>query len=155
MNKSHLPKAEADALAALIDDHRAVKKQFKAFQDADDLSEKSSIALEVCRALTVHSTIEEELFYPSLRGISDDIDAMLDEAEVEHNVAKDLIAAIESEAEGDLLKANFTVLSEYISHHITEEEDELFKAVIKEKVDLREVAESMAQRKQELEEQTA
>lgn len=155
MDKSQIPSSEVDALSLLIEDHRTVKRQFKAFEDAGEDSEKSSIALEVCRALTVHSTLEEELFYPALRGISDDIDATLDEATVEHAVAKDLIAAIEGDPEGPMLQANFTVLAEYVSHHISEEENELFKAVIKEKMDLRDLGVQMAQRKEELEQETA
>lgn len=59
MDKSKIPTAESDALTALIEDHRAVKRQFKAFQDAGERSEKSDSALEVCRALTVHSTLKK------------------------------------------------------------------------------------------------
>lgn len=155
MDKSKIPADQAEALGALMDDHRAVKKLFKAFKDTEDREEKESIALEVCQQLTVHATIEEEIFYPALRGVSDDIDDMLDEAQVEHQVAKDLIAAIEEDPAGDMLEANFTVLSEYVSHHVEEEEGELFKNTIKEKVNLRDVAEAMAARKEELMQQTA
>jgi len=155
VDKSKIPADQADAIGALMDDHRAVKKLFKAFKDTDDRDEKESIALEVCRQLTVHATIEEEIFYPALRGVGDDIDDILDEAQVEHQVAKDLIAAIEEDPAGDMLAANFTVLSEYVSHHIEEEEGELFKNAIKEKVNLRDVAEAMAARKEELMQQTA
>lgn len=150
MDKSRIPADQAEAIGALMDDHRAVKKQFKAFKDTDDRGEKESIALDVCHQLTVHATVEEELFYPALRGASDEIDDMLDEAEVEHQVAKDLIAAIEEDPAGDMLEAHYTVLSEYVSHHIEEEEGELFKNVIKEKINLREVAQTMAARKEEL-----
>ena len=155
MDKSKIPADQAEALGALMDDHRAAKKQFKAFKDTDDRGEKESIALEVCHQLTVHATIEEEIFYPALRGGSDEIDDMLDEAQVEHQVAKDLIAAIEEDPAGDMLEANYTVLSEYVSHHIEEEEGELFKNVIKEKINLREVAQAMAARKEELMRETA
>ncbi|WP_444633590.1 hemerythrin domain-containing protein [Cupriavidus oxalaticus] len=155
MDKSKIPADQAEALGALMDDHRAVKKLFKAFKDTEDRDEKESIALEVCQQLTVHATIEEEIFYPALRGVGDDIDDMLDEAQVEHQVAKDLIAAIEENPAGDMLEANFTVLSEYVSHHIEEEEGELFKNAIKEKVNLRDVAAAMAARKEELMQQTA
>ncbi|WP_439684591.1 Hemerythrin-like domain-containing protein [Cupriavidus oxalaticus] len=155
MDKSKIPADQAEALGALMDDHRAVKKLFKAFKDTEDRDEKESIALEACQQLTVHATIEEEIFYPALRGVGDDIDDMLDEAQVEHQVAKDLIAAIEENPAGDMLEANFTVLSEYVSHHIEEEEGELFKNAIKEKVNLRDVAAAMAARKEELMQQTA
>lgn len=150
VDKSKIPADQAEALGALMDDHRAVKKQFKAFKDTEDRDGKESIALDVCHQLTVHATLEEEIFYPALRGASDEIDDLLDEAQVEHQVAKDLIAAIEDDPAGDLLEASFTVLSEYVSHHIEEEEGELFKNVIKEKVNLRDVAQTMATRKEEL-----
>lgn len=155
MDKSKIPADQAEALGALMDEHRAVKKQFKAFKDTEGRDEKESIALDVCHQLTVHATVEEEIFYPALRGASDEIDDMLDEAQVEHQVAKDLLAAIEEDPAGDLLEANFTVLSEYVSHHIEEEEGELFKNVIKEKVNLREAAKTMAARKDELMRATA
>lgn len=155
VDKSKIPADQAEALGALMDDHRAVKKQFKAFKDTEDRDEKESIALDVCHQLTVHATIEEEIFYPALRGVSDEIDDMLDEAQVEHQVAKDLIAAIEEDPAGDMLEANYTVLSEYVSHHVEEEEGELFKNVIKEKINLRDVAQAMAARKEELMRETA
>ncbi|MBF6991746.1 MULTISPECIES: hemerythrin domain-containing protein [Cupriavidus] len=155
MDKSKIPADQAEALGALMDDHRAVKKLFKAFKDTEDRDEKESIALEACHQLTVHATIEEEIFYPALRGASDDIDDMLDEAQVEHQVAKDLIAAIEQDPAGDMLVASFTVLSEYVAHHIEEEEGELFKNVIREKINLRDVARALAARKEELMQETA
>lgn len=147
MDKSKIPADQRAALGALMDDHRAVKKLFKSFEDASE-KEKQEIASETCHQLTVHAQIEEEIFYPALRGVSDKIDDMLDEAGVEHNVAKDLITAIESEPE--MLDANYKVLTEYVGHHVEEEESELFKAVIQAKVDLREVAERLAERKMEL-----
>jgi hemerythrin superfamily protein len=155
MDKSKIPADQAEALGALMDDHRAVKKQFKAFKDTRDRDGKASIALDVCQQLTVHATIEEEIFYPALRGVSDEIDDLLDEAQVEHQVAKDLIAAIEEDPAGDMLEAKYTVLSEYVAHHIEEEEGELFKHVIKAKIDLRDVARTMAARKEELMRETA
>lgn len=155
MDKSKIPADQADAIGALMDDHRAVKKLFKAFKDTEARDDKESIALEVCQQLTVHATIEEEIFYPALRGVSDDIDDLLDEAQVEHQVAKDLIAAIEGDPAGAMLEANFTVLSEYVSHHIEEEEGELFKKAIREKVNLRDAAQALAARKEELMQETA
>lgn len=106
--------------------------------------------MEVCSQLSVHAEIEEGIFYPALRSVSEELDAMLGEAAVEHKVAKDLIAAIEDEVEGDMMEANFTVLAEYVSHHIEEEEGELFRAVINEDIDLRETAQTMAAQKEEL-----
>ncbi|WP_454757863.1 hemerythrin domain-containing protein [Cupriavidus campinensis] len=154
MDKSKIPVGQRPALSLLLDDHRAVKKLFKQFEEAKQDSAKHSIAAETCHALSIHAQIEEEIFYPALRGVSDKIDDMLDEAKVEHMVAKQLIAKIES---GDkaMLDANYKVLTEYVGHHVEEEESELFKAVIQAKVDLKAVAAQLEERKHELEGVTA
>ncbi|CAG9185598.1 hemerythrin domain-containing protein [Cupriavidus pampae] len=146
MDKSKIPTEQRAVLGMLADDHRAVKKLFKQFDSTGNDKEKQSIAAETCRQLTVHAQIEEEIFYPGLRGKSDKIDDMLDEAEVEHGVAKNLIAAI-GLGESDMLEANYTVLTEYVGHHVEEEEGELFEAVVKAKIDLREMAAQLEQRK--------
>ncbi|MBY4896069.1 hemerythrin domain-containing protein [Cupriavidus sp. AU9028] len=150
MNKSNIPTAQRAAIGLLLDDHRNVKKLFKAFESAKEQSEKEQIAQQTCQELTVHTQIEEEIFYPGLRGVNDKIDNMLNEAKVEHQVAKDLIAAIRAGQEPDMLEANFTVLSEYVNHHVEEEENELFKMVMDKDIDLREMATKMAARKEEL-----
>lgn len=154
MDKSKIPTEQRAALALLLDDHRAVKKLFKQFEDAKEDADKQSIAAETCRQLTVHAQIEEEIFYRALRGVSDKIDDMLDEAKVEHGVAKDLIAEIES-GEKEMLEARYTVLSEYVGHHVEEEESELFPAVIRAKVDLADAAQQLESRKSELLGETA
>ncbi|CAG2129640.1 Hemerythrin HHE cation binding domain protein [compost metagenome] len=150
MDKSKIPVGQRPALSLLLDDHRAVKKLFKQFEEAKQDSAKQSIAAETCHALTIHAQIEEEIFYPALRGVSDKIDDMLDEAKVEHMVAKALIAKIES-GDKDMLDANYKVLTEYVGHHVEEEEGELFKAVIQAKIDLKAVAAQLEERKHELE----
>lgn len=146
MDKSKIPAEQRAVLGMLADDHRAVRKLFKQFNSTGNDKERQSIAAETCRQLTVHARIEEEIFYPGLQGQSDKIDDMLDEAEVEHGVAKNLVSAIES-GESDMLEANYTVLTEYVGHHVEEEEGELFQAVIKAKIDLREMAAQLEQRK--------
>ena len=119
MNKSSIPAGQKVALSLLLDDHRKAKKLFKAFEDAKDDSEKESIAREVCMELTVHTQLEEELFYPALRKADEVFADMLDEAEVEHASAKDLIAQVEGMHPGDdLYDAKVTVLGEYVSHHV-------------------------------------
>lgn len=150
MDKSKIPAAQRAAIALLVDDHRNVKKLFKAFENAKEQSEKEQIAQQTCQELTVHAQIEEEIFYPGVRGVSEKLDSMLNEAKVEHQVAKDLIAAIKAGQEPEMLEANFTVLSEYVGHHVEEEEEELFKLVIDKDIDLREMATQMAARKEEL-----
>ena len=100
--------------------------------------------------LTAHATIEEEIFYPAARdaGVEGDL---LDEAEVEHASAKDLIAQIRSMSpDDDLYDAKVKVLGEYVDHHVREEEDEMFPKCRKADMDLAELAQQLSERKAEL-----
>lgn len=100
--------------------------------------------------LTVHATIEEEIFYPAAYEALDD-DDLLDEAEVEHASAKALIAEIEASQVGEpLFDAKVTVLGEYIDHHVQEEEKELFPECRASGMDLKALGEQLAARKAEL-----
>ncbi|MGH3850405.1 MAG: hemerythrin domain-containing protein [Pseudonocardiaceae bacterium] len=143
-----------DAIALLMEDHKKVQKMFK---DYDKLKEqegadedKSQLAEQICDELTIHTHIEEEIFYPAARDAIDD-DDMLDEAEVEHASAKELISQLESMEPGDeLYDAKVTVLGEYINHHVKEEQDEMFPKVRKSKLDLYALGAEMKERKQEL-----
>jgi hypothetical protein len=152
MNKSSIPVAQKEALGMLIDDHRKAKKLFKEFESEKDSEKKEGMAREVCMQLTVHTRLEEEYFYPALREQDPDaFDDLLNEATVEHASAKELIAQIEGSGPSDpLWEAKVTVLGEYVNHHVEEEENEMFTLVIDKKIDLREIAQSMAQRKEEL-----
>ena len=142
-----------DAIALLMADHKQVQKLFKDFQKLNegDETEKAAIVNEACTALTIHSQLEEEIFYPAAREILEE-DDLLDEAEVEHATAKELIAQLESMEPGEpLYEAKFTVLAEYVNHHIKEEQDEMFPAVKRAKLDVHALGERMTQRKHELE----
>jgi hypothetical protein len=147
-------KKTQDAIALLIEDHRTVQKLFKEFEklceaDASE-EEKEALALQICSELTVHAQIEEEIFYPAAREVMED-DDLLNEAEVEHASAKDLIAQIEEmEPTEELYDAKVTVLGEYVNHHVEEEESELFKQVKKTELDLEALAQELSQRKMEL-----
>jgi hemerythrin-like domain-containing protein len=100
--------------------------------------------------LTVHAAIEEEIFYPAAREV-DDVNALLNEAEVEHGTAKDLIATLDSmDASDEMFSATFTVLSEYIKHHVKEEENELFPKIKKSDLDLDALGMELAARADEL-----
>ena len=146
-------KKSNDAIAILKADHEKVKKMFKEFEKLNDeeaTDEAETLAKQICNELTVHATIEEEIFYPELRAAIDD-DDMMDEAEVEHASAKDLIAQIESmSGEDDKFAAKVIVLGEYINHHVEEEQEEMFTKARKAKVDLVEMGERMMARKLEL-----
>ncbi|NML62909.1 hemerythrin domain-containing protein [Massilia sp. RP-1-19] len=141
-----------DAIALLIADHKKVKDLFEKFDKLSDRSKvnKKKIADQICMELTVHTQVEEEIFYPAVREPIKD-DDLMDEAVVEHASAKDLIAQIgEMDPGDDLYDAKVKVLSEQIEHHVKEEEGEMFPKVRKTKVDLVALGEQMAARKEEL-----
>jgi len=143
-------KAKQDAIALLKADHVKVQGLFDQFEKARTESRKQSLAQEICMELKVHTTIEEEIFYPAAREAIDDND-LLDEAAVEHQSAKELIAQIEEGSPGDeMWSAKVTVLGEYIKHHVKEEQNELFPEVRSAGLDLKELGQQMLQRKQEL-----
>jgi len=150
------PAAKMDAIGMLIADHKKVQKAFKDFEklkEGGSKRGKSDIVRQTCADLTVHTMIEEEIFYPAARKAIKDMDVM-DEATVEHAGAKELIAQLESMQPGDdLYDAKFTVLGESVNHHIREEQNEMFPKVRKTKLDLNALGEQMAQRKAELESQ--
>ena len=152
MNKSDIPTAQKPVLSMLLDDHRKVKKIFKDFQSEKDDSNKQAMVEEACKELTVHTSIEEQKFYPFLREQDPDtFGDLLNEAKVEHASAKDLISQLQGMSpDDDLFDATFTVLGEYVNHHITEEEDELFPKVISKKIDLSEIQTDMEQLKEQL-----
>lgn len=141
---------EQDAIDMLIADHKTVKKLFVSFEihkdDGDD-EDKSAIVKQICNALKVHTTLEEEIFYPAVRKAIQDSDLM-DEALVEHAGAKELIAQLEeADPEDDLYDAKVTVLGEQIDHHVKEEEGEMFPKAKKAKVDTAALGAQMLKRK--------
>lgn len=142
-----------DAVALLTADHDKVKKMFKEFEklhmkgaDADS----EAVARAICQELTMHTMVEEEIFYPEVRAAMDDQDLM-NEAEVEHASAKDLIEQIQaSDSSDELYAAKVIVLGEYINHHVEEEQKEMFPKARRAKVDLVALGEQIDQRKAEL-----
>ncbi|HMA50971.1 MAG TPA: hemerythrin domain-containing protein [Magnetospirillaceae bacterium] len=148
--RSSVMGAAPDAIDLLTADHEEVTAWFEEYEDATRDSVKADLARKICLALTVHAQIEEELFYPASRKATKDED-LLDEAEVEHAGAKHLIAQIESMKVGDdLYDAKIKVLSEYIKHHVKEEQNELFPEVKAAKLDLAELGAKLAARKEQL-----
>jgi hemerythrin superfamily protein len=148
--------APRDAIALLKQDHRTVSQLFEEFQDADE-EEQSAIAQRVCQLLTVHAQIEEELLYPAAKECFDgdeENEDLVNEAEIEHGSAKELIAKIEGMSSDDEhFKATVTVLGEYIKHHVKEEEGQLFPQLKKTELDLKELGSRLADRKFALMEQ--
>jgi hemerythrin superfamily protein len=137
-----------DALKLLKTDHDKVKKAFKQFEKMDHEGRAAQeLAAQAIADLKLHAEVEEEIFYPAVRSAVDDEDLM-NEAQIEHKSAKLLIQDLESMQPGDpMYAATFTVLGEYVQHHIEEEEGEMFKQVRKAKVDLAALGEQIAARK--------
>jgi len=143
---------DMDATHLLMEDHRKVEGLFEQYEKAGGDGRKEKIARQICTELKVHSMIEEEIFYPALRGkISDDD---LDEAYVEHDGAKVLINEIEAGGpDDDFYDAKVKVLQEQIEHHVEEEEKargNLFQQARAADVDLEALGRRMAERKEEL-----
>jgi hemerythrin superfamily protein len=138
-----------DAIALLKADHRKVEELFERFENARGDDGKQKVARDICLELTVHAQIEEEIFYPACEGkIAQDL---LEEAYVEHDGAKVLIAEIEAGSPSDeYYDAKVKVLSEQIEHHVEEEEKEMFPMVKKSGLDLAALGQEMAGRKEEL-----
>jgi hypothetical protein len=144
--------AQPDAIALLKADHRKVEDLFAKFEAAGSADKKRLLAQQICTELTVHTTIEEEIFYPACRGrIEDDV---LNEAYVEHDGAKVLVAEIEAgDADETFYDAKVKVLSEQIKHHVHEEEarsEGMFAQARAAGLDMDELAARMAARKQAL-----
>jgi hemerythrin superfamily protein len=141
-----------DALDLLKQDHDAVDKLFKRFEKlGEDEQGKEDCVSQICEALTIHASIEEEIFYPAVREKLADGEDVMDEAEVEHEGVKRLVSELERMSPGDdLYDAKVTVLSEYVKHHVREEENEMFPKVKKAKVDTAALGAELAARKAEL-----
>ena len=140
------------ALELLASDHRKVEDLFQLYEDEKEGDEdtRRALAQRICGELTVHAQIEEELFYPWLKENLDEMDK-IEEAYVEHASAKDLIAQIQGAGEIDeAYDARVKVLSEYIKHHVQEEENEIFPEVQGMQEELDELGQQLAARKAEL-----
>lgn len=151
-----MPKTQAkapNAIDLLKEDHDKVKEAFKEFEklDRSDVETCSELVESVCADLRVHTMLEEEIVYPALRKAIGDEDLM-NEAAVEHETAKTLIEQLENmEADDPNYYATFTVLGEYVMHHVEEEEGEMFPQAKKAKgLDLEALGEQLKARKEEL-----
>jgi hemerythrin superfamily protein len=142
-----------DAIALLKADHREVEALFEQFENARDDEEMQELANSICSALKIHTVIEEEIFYPAFLEAADDLD-IHHEAEIEHNAAKNLIAAIEAcSPDNEYFSPTVKVLSEMIKHHVKEEEKPggMFAVARESDMDLVALGAELAARKTELE----
>jgi hemerythrin superfamily protein len=140
------------AIQLLKQDHRTVEELFEEFEGAKKAADKRTIAREICMELTIHTMIEEEIFYPGIKEAIDE--ETYGEAHVEHDGAKVLIAEIlASEPSDEFYDARVKVLSEMIKHHVKEEEQPggMFAQAKQGKgVDFDELGERMEARKEDL-----
>jgi len=147
-----MPASLKDAIALLKADHRKVEDLFESFESARGDARKKTLAEQICMELVIHAMIEEEIFYPACEG--EVVNRILDEARVEHDSAKVLIAEIESGEPGEeFFDAKIKVLSEMIKHHVKEEEkrtEGLFAQARAAGLDLDALGERLEARKTEL-----
>ena len=150
-----MAKQKADAVALLKADHRKVEDLFEKFHKARGAERKQALVKQICTELCIHTMIEEEIFYPACTGqVEDDT---VDEAYVEHDGAKVLVAELLAASPDDeFYDAKVTVLSEDIKHHVKEEENRtegMFAQAKKAGLDLEGLGERLQVRKKELLEQ--
>lgn len=150
--------ADQDAIALLKADHRQVEEWFEQFEKSRSDEKKTDLAQNICKALRVHTQIEEEIFYPAFLEATGDKD-LHHEAEIEHDGAKNLIEQIESSSPADeYFDSKVKVLSEMIKHHVKEEErpsDGMFAEARKSSMDLDALGAEMAALKERLMEDEA
>jgi hypothetical protein len=141
-----------DAIALLKADHRKVEALFASFEKATGPGKKKALAEQICTELTVHTKIEEDIFYPACEGAVEE--DLMCEAYVEHDGAKVLIAEIEAGGPDDkFYDAKVKVLSEMIRHHVEEEEkrvEGMFSQARKGGLDMEDLGARMATEKQQL-----
>lgn len=144
-----------DATSLLRADHKLVSQLFASYERARSPSKKQQLVDQICMELTVHAQVEEEIFYPAVKQALKDKE-LVPEAMVEHATLKALIAQVEGiEPDGEMFDARLQVLSEYVKHHVKEEQDEMFPKAKATSLDMKEVgAEILARKKILLAERT-
>ena len=107
-----------DATALLKADHKLVASLFADYESTNSNNKKKQLVEKICKELSIHAQVEEEIFYPAVQKALKDHE-LVPEAIVEHNTLKDLIAAVKgTEPNGDMYDAKIKVMSEYVKHHV-------------------------------------
>ncbi len=139
-----------DAIALLRADHKKVSDLFDQFEGSRSASRKKAIVAQICLELGVHAQIEEEIFYPAVKAALRDKE-LVPEATVEHASVKDLIAQVKNvEPDGEMYDAKVKVMSEFVKHHVKEEQNEMFPKAKKTRLNMVALGEQLASRKEEL-----
>jgi hemerythrin superfamily protein len=145
----NLPKAQ-EAIALLRADHHKVSELFAEYEQAKTNAKKKAIVGQICTELSVHAQVEEEIFYPAVKKALKDTE-LVPEAIVEQATLKALIAQVKGiEPDGEMYDAKITVLSEYVKHHVKEEQNEMFPKAKATDLDMMKLGIAMAARKLEL-----
>jgi hemerythrin-like domain-containing protein len=143
-----------DAITLLTDDHDKLKKLLNELDATTERGVKTreQLLARVKDELTVHESIEEEIFYPALKEHPKTKEITL-EAYEEHHVVDMVMKEIEGlPFDDERWGAKFTVMKENIEHHIEEEEGQMFKQArqVFEEEELEALGERMAARKEQL-----
>ncbi len=144
------PRKDQKATTLLRADHKLVSGLFSEYEKARSLAKKKTLVAQICTELTVHAQVEEEIFYPAFKQALKDKE-LVPEATVEHETLKELIAQLEGvEPEGEMFEAKVKVLSEYVKHHVKEEQTEMFPKAESSSLDMVELGAALIERKAEL-----
>ncbi|WP_333872923.1 hemerythrin domain-containing protein [Methylobacter sp.] len=147
--KSASSKAQ-DATVLLKSDHKLVRDLFAEYEETHSAAKKKKIVAQICNELTVHAQIEEEIFYPAVKKALKDKE-LIPEAQVEHATLKSLIAQVEgAEPDGEMFDATIKVMSEYVKHHVKEEQNEIFPKAKSTDLDMIKLGAMLSERKEEL-----
>ena len=139
-----------EATALLRADHKRVSALFSDYEKAGTPAKKKYLVMQICTELTVHAQVEEEIFYPAVKQALSDTE-LVPEATVEHASLKALIDQVKgAEPEGEMFDAKIKVMSEYVKHHVKEEQNEIFRKARATSLDMRELGARIAARKREL-----
>ena len=142
--------AHKEATAMLRADHKLVSELFEQYEKSRSPAKKKELVAQICKELTVHAQVEEEIFYPAVKAALKDHE-LIPEASVEHATLKDLIAQVEGlEPDGEMFDAKIKVMSEYVKHHVKEEQNEIFPKARATQLDMTELGAQISARKQEL-----
>ncbi len=143
------PKAR-EATALLRADHKLVSSLFAEYEKTRSTAKKMELVSRICIELSVHAQVEEEIFYPAVKQALKDKE-LIPEATVEHASLKQLIAQVEGvQPDGEMFDAKIKVLSEYVKHHVKEEQNEIFPKAKSTKLDMVELGAQLARRKEAL-----
>lgn len=144
------PPNDQDATTLLRADHKVVSGVFSEYEKTRSSAKKKALVSKICTELSVHAQVEEEIFYPAVKQALKDKE-LVPEATVEHATLKELIAQVEDvEPDGEMFDAKIRVLSEYVKHHVKEEQNEMFPKAESTKLDMVELGAKLSERKAEL-----